>query len=167
MSRAPFGIFAALFLLGCTTPIAYTTSYLFPVRGPISTEKPVPVIPVAVDNDYPVVSPANLGPMTGVLSFSLPDGETFKGRWSREAYINSDPATLAQQRATDIQPAWDSVYGEGYYIANVLGSLIHARAVLKGSKGTTIQIEFNSAQPWPTRGVAVDDKDNIYKLVIP
>jgi hypothetical protein len=105
--------------------------------------------------------------MSGNLSFSLPDGETFSGRWSREGYINVDPAALAQQRETDIKSAWDAVYGEGYYVSSVLGSLIHARANIKGSKGTSIQIEFNSAQPWPTRGAAMDDKGNIYKLVIP
>lgn len=166
MTRAQFGIFGALFLLGCTTPIAYTTSYLFPIQGPTSTQRPIPVIPVSVENDVALAG-GNVGFMAGDISFSLPDGETFRGRWSREAYINSDPATLAQQRETDIKSAWDIVYGDGYYVSNVLGSLIHSRAILKGSKGTNIQIEFNSAQPWPTRGVAKDDKGNIYKLVIP
>jgi len=145
------------FLLGCT-PIAYQTSYLFPIQGPIATQKPIPVIPVTVTND--------LGSPSGGISFSLPDGETFVGKWSRDAYINSDPVTLAQQRETDIKSAWDSVYGDGYYISNVLGSLVHARAVLRGSKGTNIQIEFSDAQPWPTRGAARDDKGNIYKMVV-
>lgn len=105
--------------------------------------------------------------MGGNIAFSLPDGEIFKGRWSREAYINSDPATLAQQRATDIRAAWDVVYGDGYYVANVLGSLIHARGELKGCNGTALQVEFNSAQPGPTRGDARDDQGNTYKLVVP
>jgi hypothetical protein len=157
-------IASAMLLLGCTPPIAYTTSYLFPIQGPTSAQKPLPVIPVTVTNDSPNAAGFIMG---GNITFALPDEETFHGRWSREAYINSDPGALAQQRETDIQPAWDVVYGEGYYIANVLGSLIHARAMLKGSRGTSIQIEFNSAQPWPTRGVARDDKGNIYKLVVP
>ncbi len=151
-------------LVGCTPPIAYTTSYLFPIHGPLSTSKPIPVIPVTFTND----SRNGVGLiMAGDISFSLPSGESFSGRWSREGYINSDPIALAQQRETDISAAWDTVYGEGYYIADVLGSLIHARAILKGSNGNSIQIEFNSAQPWPTRGVARDDQGNIYKLVVP
>jgi hypothetical protein len=160
-------VFVALgvsLLVGCTPPIAYTTSYLFPVQGPLSIDKPIPVIPVKFTNDFR----NSVGLiMSGDISFSLPSGESFSGRWSREAYINSDPIALAQQRETDIKAAWDTVYGQGYYIANVLGSLIHARAILKGSKGNSIQIEFNSAQPWPTRGVARDDQGNIYKLVVP
>jgi hypothetical protein len=165
MTRTQFLVIAgATLLLGCTPPIAYTTSYLFPIQGPTSTKQPIPVIPVSVTSDS--ANAVGLR-MAGDISFSLPDGETFRGRWSREAYINSDPATLAQQRETDIRTAWDMVYGDGYYVANVLGSLIHARAILKGSNGTGIQIEFNSAQPWPTRGVARDDHGNIYKLVVP
>ena len=165
MTRAQLAVFGCLVLFGCATPIAYTTSYLFPVQGPASTQKPVPVIPVSVQNDYAIGGNAAI--VAGDVSFSLPGGETFSGRWSREPYINSDPATLAQLRETDIQSAWDIVYGGGYYVSNVLGSLIHSRATLKGSRGTNIQIEFNSVQPWPTRGVAQDDKGNIYKLVIP
>ena len=165
MSRTQLLVIAgATLLLGCTPPIAYTTSYLFPIQGPTSTQQPIPVIPVSVTSDSANAVGLRMG---GNIVFSLPDGEIFKGRWSREAYINSDPATLAQQRATDIQAAWDVVYGDGYYVANVLGSLIHARAKLKGSNGTGLQIEFNSAQPWPTRGVARDDQGNVYKLVVP
>lgn len=166
MTRTQLLVIAgAALLLGCIPPpIAYTTSYLFPIEGPTSLMQPIPVIPVSVTSDSANAVGLRMG---GNIAFSLPDGETFKGRWSREAYINSDPATLARHRATDIRVAWDVVYGEGYYVANVLGSLIHARAELKGSKGTGLQIEFNSAQPWPTRGVARDDQGNVYKLVVP
>ena len=78
MTRAQFGIFGALFLLGCTTPIAYTTSYLFPIQGPTSTQRPIPVIPVSVENDVALAG-GNVGFMAGDISFSLPDGETFRG----------------------------------------------------------------------------------------
>ncbi|MCM0081128.1 hypothetical protein L4X63_05950 [Geomonas sp. Red32] len=152
------GILTIFMLWGCTPPIAYTTSYLFPVRGPISTGKPIPVIPVSVRS--------NLNDI-GLISFSLPNGETFSGQWSRNLYINANPEKLAQLRETDINLAWDAVYGDGYYLSTVLGSLSHNRSIITGSQGTVIQLEFNGAKPWLSTGVAKDDKGNIYKLVIP
>ncbi|MDR3672920.1 MAG: hypothetical protein P4L36_18895 [Holophaga sp.] len=159
-----WAVLGTILFTGCTPPLAYTTSYLFPVQGPLSTRKPIPVIPATVGHDS---TERFAGVTQGDISFVLPGGESFQGQWTRQPYINSDPNALADLRATDIVSAWDAVYGDGYYQATVLGSLIHARATLKGSKGTNIQIEFNSSVPWPTRGVARDDQGNIYKLVIP
>jgi hypothetical protein len=55
--------------------------------------------------------------------------------------------------------AWDAIYGQGYFVAHLLGQSC-GHSVMTGSKGTVLQVEFN----FP-RGVAIDNKGNLYKLV--
>ncbi|MGB8845433.1 MAG: hypothetical protein WCC73_07115, partial [Terracidiphilus sp.] len=66
--------------------------------------------------------------------------------------------------------AWDVVYGQGFFLANILGSKTVGQATLTGSNGTVLQIEFQAEKlGMPvenTFGVAVDNKGNIYKVVL-
>ena len=69
--------------------------------------------------------------------------------------------------------AWDTVYGQGYYVSHVLGARLYAQAVATGNKGTVLNVEMykaaNEHDVIPAdavKGVAKDNKDNIYKLVL-
>jgi hypothetical protein len=70
-----------------------------------------------------------------------------------------------------LSPAWDTVYGAGFYVSHVLGAAEYAKAALTGNKGTKLDVEMykpeipEKGQIPVIRGVAKDDKDNIYKVV--
>jgi hypothetical protein len=66
------------------------------------------------------------------------------------------PVALPQP---NLAAAWDAIYGQGFYLAHVLGNQL-GRANLTGSAGTAIQVEVFNA-----RGIAVDNKGDVYKLV--
>ena len=63
---------------------------------------------------------------------------------------------------------WDSVYGAGYFTAHVLGNKLYARATLTGTKGTVLHTEFSNEDNTPgnTKGVAADNKDNVFKVSV-
>jgi hypothetical protein len=68
----------------------------------------------------------------------------------------------------DMAADWDSVYGIGYFAAHVLGNKLYARATLAGSKGTVLHVEFSNENNTRgnTKGVAADDKDNVFKVSV-
>ncbi len=70
----------------------------------------------------------------------------------------------------DWPKVWDAVYGGGYYNANVLGTPLHVRSALTGSNGTLLNVELYRrdipGQMTEIRGVAEDNRGNIYKVVI-
>jgi hypothetical protein len=107
------------------------------------------------------------GSNSGEISVVLPDGETCKGPWTRVA--REPHASGAPPATAEGMPAvWDSVYGQGFYVAHVLGKYIHGTAVVTGDRGTVLNVEFvNGEEADPgVRGVAKDNKANVYKVVI-
>jgi hypothetical protein len=67
---------------------------------------------------------------------------------------------------------WDTVYGSGFYVSHVLGARFYAQAVASGDRGTVLNVEMyrplrehEGYVVSSIRGVAKDNKDNIYKLV--
>ena len=70
----------------------------------------------------------------------------------------------------NLSAEWDTVYGTGFYVANVLGTRLYARAVLTGNRGTTLNVELykpdkvENTTIGAIKGVAKDDKGNIYKV---
>jgi len=110
------------------------------------------------------------------LSAVLVNGEGFQGRWmsvsSGKRRMQDTPIPPDPKLAT----AWDTVYGQGFYVARIVGTRFFARTVLTGSKGTVLQVEIyrrehdgdtsrQNAGPIDIQGVAQDDKGNIYKVV--
>lgn len=72
-----------------------------------------------------------------------------------------------------MQKQWDSVYGQGSYVGEVLGTGQDARGILTGSKGTTMKVEIHTQQAANSqdapdvglmRGVAEDSKGQLYKI---
>ena len=55
-----------------------------------------------------------------------------------------------------------------FYVAHVLGSCVHGTAAVTGDRGTVLNVEFFTGQEGESgqRGVAKDNKGNIYKVVL-
>jgi hypothetical protein len=95
-------------------------------------------------------------PGSATISFRLPDGEKFSG-----------PCTIGSAAGVDdaLKVTWDSVYGQGDYLAHVVGSQTHCTATLTGSKETIFHVEsYNETAETPVKGIAQDSNGNIYKL---
>jgi hypothetical protein len=95
-------------------------------------------------------------PVSATISFRLPDGEKFSG-----------PCTFGSAAGVndDLKVTWDSVFGQGDYLAHVIGSPTHCTATLTGSQGTVFHVEsYNETAGTPLKGVAQDSNGNIYKL---
>jgi hypothetical protein len=143
---------------------------LYPVKGPLSLQTPVPVYKAKM-TQAPMVP-------SGAFSAVLGGGEVCKGKWEmifgsrtpKPAAPGADPS--AQNLAAD----WDTVYGTGYYSFKVLSSQF-MRGVATGNRGTILNVEmywneYNSVPGPPNgsnvvremAGVAKDNKGNIYKL---
>jgi hypothetical protein len=138
---------------------------LYPVQGPAATQADPPVFTAKVTN--------YLG-KSGIITLVQVNGESFQGPWSivtATFYNDKTPGTPASYPPQpNLAFAWDAVYGEGYYVSTILGSENVGQAVATGDKGTVLQIEFHREQlgvPEDNHfGVAVDNKGNIYKVVL-
>jgi len=66
---------------------------------------------------------------------------------------------------------WDTVYGSGFYVSHVLGTRLYVQAVIPGNRGTVLNLEMYRPEERESniigaiKGVAKDNKNNIYKLV--
>jgi hypothetical protein len=140
------------FLSGC---IVTLPAHMYPVQGPASQQPTLAVISATLTGS------GNSGSMTA----TLPDGEICKG-------------AVAQVPLTDPSPPvglagiWDSVYGHGFYVAQVLGTKFRARGLLVGNAGTSLDFELVNRHPGTQAGnantalvgVARDNHGNVYKV---
>jgi len=142
--RLMLSIPAAMMLCACALT---RTGYLHPVKGPLSTQQPPPVYAATAS-----------GILSGEITVKLPDGEICKGSW---AFVpGSSPGSA-------LAPAWDVVYGSGFYVSNVLGSKLYAHSGLSGDRGTHLELEIYKASNTerdPLLGVAEDQDGNIFKV---
>jgi hypothetical protein len=141
-------LLVTMLLTGC---VIMAPGHLYPVQGPLAAANPQPIYSLTLSGVY----------NAGTLTATLPDGETCKGDWS--AVAPTDP------NARQMSAAWDSVYGSGYFVANVLGSRVFASAVLKGDRGTTLNVQFYDPKPGNASaviGVATDNNGNQFKLTM-
>lgn len=153
-----------LLLLLCASMLAgcSATARLYPVQGPLSGQSPQPVYVARMTGAI----------HSGSFSATLSDGEVCKGRWEQIPRPNTaEQANSAGSGFTDSMSAeWDTVYGQGFYVAHVLGARLYARAALNGNKGTTMNVElYKPDNPKNDtlaliKGVAKDNKSNIYKV---
>lgn len=138
----------AMLLAGC---VIMAPGHLYPVQGPLAGASPPPIYTLTMNGVYD----------SGTLTATLPDGEKCKGDWS--AIAPTDPS------ARQMSAAWDSVYGSGYFVAHVLGSRVFAAAVLKGNRGTTLNVQLYDPKPGDVSavvGVATDNSGNLFKLTM-
>ncbi|HYX53486.1 MAG TPA: hypothetical protein VE783_08535 [Candidatus Limnocylindrales bacterium] len=148
-------LLSTMMLCGC-----YANMRLYPVKGALAEQSPLPSFEAKIT-------------ATGDISVTLNDGEHFKGSWESVRRLDkADAASSASGNApkSEMAEVWDAVYGQGYFIAHVLGTYSHSRASIKGDRGTTLTVEFfneseGGEHPRPGKGVAKDSRGNIYKGV--
>ena len=150
-------LLCAALLAGCSA-----TARLYPVQGPLSQQNPAPVF-VARMSD---------GLHSGNFNVVLDNGEACKGRWTQVPRPSkpSNAVTPESPSPESMASEWDMVYGQGFYVAQVLGSRLYARAEITGNRGTVLHAEVYKPDKIEqqgiasVRGVAKDDKGNIYKI---
>jgi hypothetical protein len=158
-------VFGLLSICMISGGVATFGQRLYPVQGPAATQTDPPLFTAKVTN--------YLG-KSGIITLVQVNGESFRGPWSivtATYYNDKTPGTPASYPPQpNLAFAWDAVYGEGYYVSTILGSENVGQAVATGDKGTVLQIEFHREQlgvPEDNHfGVAVDNKGNIYKVVL-
>ncbi|MBZ5528881.1 MAG: hypothetical protein LAN71_13390 [Acidobacteriia bacterium] len=136
---------------------------LYPVRGPLSDQTPPPILHARVTEIF----------NSGNISVTLADGEVCKGHWRlvRQDLATTGPHAPSAPESNSLSAEWDAVYGPGYFVANILGTRFLARSVLSGNRGSILTVEMYKpdnappgSSPGVIKGVAKDNKDNIYKL---
>lgn len=152
----------AVILLGISLlPACSIRGKLYPVQGPLAAQTPVPVFTAKASGMF----------NSGNISVVLADGEVCKGRWHEGQTIPSPTLSSAHSSPpASLSSEWDTVYGSGFYVAHVLGSKLFAHGEAYGNRGTTLYMEMYRADPGGgsppvIRGVAKDNKGNIYKMV--
>ena len=138
----------ATLLSGC---VIMVPGHLYPIQGPLASQNPPPVLPMTLNG---VLN-------SGSLTATLQGGEVCKGSWTQ--VHQDDPS------ANKMAAQWDAVFGQGFFVANVLGNPVFLRATLTGTQGTTVNVEFyepNPANITTAVGIAQDSKGNLYKLTL-
>jgi hypothetical protein len=133
---------------------------LYPVEGPLSMQAPAPVFEGKMHGNT----------HGGTFSFTLADGEVCTGRW----IYHSESKDIAPEQLAGLHAAWDTVYGQGFYTAQVLGESRLASGTGTTGKGMKLAIEVvfpaavgpNSPSTGSTKGVAVDSQGNVFKLAL-
>jgi hypothetical protein len=142
-------LFALCMVVGGT---AARGQQLYPIQGPAAAQTPPPIYTAKLT-----------GTMSGNITLVLAKGENFTGRWVyvRPSFVNAQtpgaPSSYPPQ--PNLAFAWDSIFGQGYFLANLVGEPI-CESTLRGDQGTALQLEFLNER----FGVAADSKGNIYKI---
>jgi hypothetical protein len=176
---------AVLFLTAISTGCA--SARMYPVQGPMASETPGAVYSAKLTGLL----------YSGDITIKSSTGEVCKGHWTlvkggtsedgvstpaanasatsasaanaalapASAPPNSGPSSVAE----GMPAAWDAVYGQGYYVAHVLGQRLYAHALVTGNQGTILNVEFyrvyqSQNEPGQIHGVAKDNKGDIFKL---
>jgi hypothetical protein len=139
-------LFPAVILACASTGCAVGPIHLYPVEAAAAGQPQKAILSGTII----------YAPVSATLSFRSNDGERFSG-----------PCTLGSAAGVndDLKATWDSVYGQGDYVAHVVGSQTHCTATLTGSKGTVFHVEsYTETAETPVKGIAQDSNGNIYKL---
>ncbi len=133
--------FTILLLSSCSI-----TLNLFPTKGPLSEKIPVKVIKAKA---------TNVTSNSGKCFLTMSDGEYCSGRWSSTAGVKSSANNYSLLMN----------YGQELGLSP-RGNENRGYAMLLGTKGTSIEIEFlTGAGTAHGFGVAKDNKGNIYKVL--
>jgi hypothetical protein len=132
---------------------------LYPVQGPLAAQTPQPVFSGQVRR--PMFGPAAVFLL--LKSWTVANGEVLQGKPKTvtASSVNAAPENGAiPLPQPNLAFAWDTVYGEGFFVARILGKKF-GQGVFTGSQGTVLQVESLDGR----NGVAVDNKGNTYKMV--
>ncbi len=152
-------ILAPLMLGVCILSGCYLNGRLYPVKGPLAAQTPAPIFSARMTGAF------NSSNLQVVLS----DGEVCKGAWDMVNRIQTQGSQKNANPAPNLSAAWDTVYGQGFYTAHILGSKLHVESTLTGSKGTILHVELYRPDTEEglneIKGVGIDSSGNIFKLV--
>jgi hypothetical protein len=119
---------------------------LYPTKGPLSENPPVKVI---------IAKAKNVTSNSGKCYLTMPDGEYCTGRWSSTAGVKSSKNNYSLLLN----------YGQELGLSP-RGNENRGNAILLGTKGTSIEIEFlTGAGTAHGFGIAKDNRGNIYKVL--
>lgn len=153
-------VLAPILLFACAVSGCYMNLRLYPVQGALATQIPSPIFAAKLTGAF------NSGHMTVTLT----NGEVCKGAWGAVNRAPTQGNTGSATTTADLSSAWDAVYGQGFYTSHILGSKLHVQGVLTGTKGTVLSVELyrpdTSDGLNEVKGVARDNKGNLYKIVI-
>lgn len=144
-----------ILLSGCSLSV---TAKLYPVKGPYSMQKPIPVLRAQVKD---------VQNNSGDATVTLPDGEVCTGSWSSltPQQVSTTTLTGHGNLRSGIETAYATVYGTAYTVSNVPG-INRGTAYLVGDRGTTMEVEFFTGSGTASgNGVAIDSKGNVYKVI--
>ena len=138
---------------------------LYPVLGPAAAQSAPPLFTAKLQG--------YLG-KGGKIELTQAGGESFQGTWSIVTATWFNAKAPGSPQSYPPQPnlafAWDAIYGPGYYVSTILGSENVGTATATSDQGTVLQIEFHREQlgvPEDNHfGVAIDNKGNVYKVVL-
>ncbi|RYH21138.1 MAG: hypothetical protein EON54_25805 [Alcaligenaceae bacterium] len=97
----------------------------------------------------------------------MPDGEKLAGKWASIApmSVGVGGGVTNIVASSGLRSAWATAYGSGYSVRNVPG-INRGEAMLVGTKGTSIQVEFFTGSGTASgTGVAKDNLGNTYKVL--
>lgn len=127
-----------------------TTVNMYPIQGPFSERKPLPVLVADVDG---------IAGNTGNFNFTTPDGSKCSGRWS----------SVAPQM---VSTSWGSLFTAYGTISGFGTTVSNAPGVNKGqafgvcTDNTTFDVEFLTGSGTANGyGLATDSAGNVYKLI--
>ena len=147
------GMLVLFVLTGCTVQMRF-----YPVQGPLASANPSQVFLGKITGTP--------GTRSGGFSAVLGKGETFQGRWTMVPTGAQAANTGLGTPQGGISSVWDSVYGNGFYVAHVLGQRQYGRASVTGSNGTALTMEiFSPNSGGEPKAVAKDDQGNVFKVV--
>jgi hypothetical protein len=133
---------------------------LYPVQGPLAASAPQTVYVGHLK--FRVMSVGT--PFHLLKSWTVANGEVLTGNVTtvKKAPMNAAPlgSPAGNPPQSDLAAAWDAVFGQGYFVARVLGNSLD-QGIFKGPQGTILQVESLDGQ----KGVAVDNRGNVYKMV--
>ena len=145
----------------------FRSAHLYPVEGPLAEQTSSPVLAGKMTGEF----------NWGKLSVKLADGEVLSGPWKAISEKDRVQNVAGSGPSFNLASAWDMVYGQGFYNSHVLGTPLFARAALTGRQDTVLQVEMyreehgsdtdrHGVAQLDFKGVAQDNKGNIYKLVL-
>jgi hypothetical protein len=124
-----------------------TTANLYPVQGPLASQKPLPVIVATADG---------ITGNTGNLSLRMPDGEECSGKWSSVAPKVAGEGVLFSQYGTTL----------GFSYSGIQPGVNKGQAFMTCSRGTTVEAEFFTGSGTANGyGIARDSNENIFKML--
>ena len=136
-----FFVLVAIVLSSCSI-----TLHLYPAKGPLSNKVPVKVIKAKA---------TNITSNSGRCFLTLPDGEYCNGRWSSTAGVKGSPNNYSLLLT----------YGQELGLSP-RGNENRGYAMLLGTKGTSIEIEFiTGAGTAHGFGIAKDNHGNLFKVL--